>query len=130
MKGYETEQRKRLFSFFMDHPDTHFTIEELSKNIEGISLSAIYRNVSKMIDDGKVRRFQKDGCRKFLYQYIAGGECASHLHLKCNGCGLILHMEQGAAQAIIAAARKSNRFEIDKTATILYGRCTSCKQGS
>lgn len=127
MKGYETVQRRRLFSFFMDHPDTHFTIEELSKSVDGISLSAIYRNISKMLDEGTVRRFQKDGCRKFLYQYIDNGKCAGHLHLKCNICGRILHMEQSAAQAIIAAANKNNRFEIDKTATILYGRCISCE---
>ncbi len=127
MKGYETEQRRRLFSFFLDHPDTHFTIDELSRSVEGISLSAIYRNISKMLDEGTVRRFQKDGCRKFLYQYVAGDECAGHLHLKCNSCGRILHMDQNIAQAIISAAKKNNRFEVDKAATIIYGRCISCE---
>ena len=126
LAGYATEQRKALFSFFTKHPDRHFTIEEIADNICGISVSTTYRNVNKLVEDGIVRRFQKDGQRKFLYQYIGNSECNSHLHLKCNTCGRIFHLDNDAGTTLTSAIKNNYDFEVDKTTTILFGACSSC----
>ena len=120
MREYETEQRKCLRSFFIRHLDRHFTAEELANNIDGISVSTVYRNINQMVEEGIIRRVQKNGQRKFLYQYIGKNECSEHLHLKCNGCGRILHMNNKSAISVLDAVKSNFSFEVDKTATILY----------
>ena len=126
LQGYTTEQRKRLLSFFTKHLDNHFTVDALIKNIDGISPSAIYRNVNQMVDDGQLRRFQKEGQRKFLYQYIGDGECSEHIHLKCNKCDRILHITPELSAAFMSSVKNDYNFELDKSATILFGACSSC----
>ncbi|NLV85590.1 MAG: hypothetical protein GX025_00005 [Clostridiales bacterium] len=126
MQRYETKQRKRLFSFFSENPDRQFTIEELTNSIDDISLSAIYRNVNRMLRDGTIKRFQAEGQRKFLYQYV-GGDCSKHLHLKCNSCGRIIHIEGEKANAVVDSVRESFDFDMDKKATMIIGECSQCK---
>ena len=127
MREYETEQRRRLLSFLREHLDRHFTVEELAENISGVSLSTLYRNINQMVEEGAVRRFQEEGRRKFLYQYVGAEECSGHLHLKCNKCGRILHMNEKAVMAVMDALMDNLDFELDRGATILFGECVSCK---
>lgn len=127
MREYETGQRKRLFSFFSENPDRQFTIEELSKSIADISVSAVYRNVNQMVRDGTVRRFQAEGQRGFIYQYIGCGDCSKHLHLKCSRCGRIIHIEGEQANAVASSVKRTFDFEMDKMATMIIGECSSCR---
>ena len=127
MKEYETKQRKQLTYFFEENPDRQFTVEELVDAIKGVSVSTLYRNVNQMTQEGIVRRFQKNENRKFFYQYIGGGECDGHLHLKCNKCGRILHADDEGARAIAAAVKSSFNFEVDQSATMMFGSCVLCK---
>lgn len=126
MKGYQTEQRKLLISFFTKNPDQQFTISEISERIPDISISAIYRNINSMVTDGALQRFQMEGSRQFLYQYI-GGTCSEHIHLKCNQCGKIVHMDTQSVQAVLDVVKKTTHFNIDKSKTILFGSCKSCE---
>ena len=124
---YETQQRKDLTLFFAAHPAGQFAIGELACQLKGISLSALYRNINRMVAEGVVRRFHSEGQQKFLYQYIGGDECGQHLHLKCNGCGQIVHADYEAAKMITDAVERSTGFAVDKQATILLGSCGFCK---
>lgn len=125
MKRYNTTPRKRLLSFLKAHYDRQFTVEEIAEKVTGISISTIYRNVGKMVEEGSVQRFSIDGSRKFLYQYFDEDNCSRHLHLKCVSCGFIFHVEENLMSAILASAVK-NEFRIDRKKTILYGSCKHC----
>ena len=132
MKKYQTEQRRQLLSFLMEHRDRQFSIEELSKHLCGdgqISVSSIYRNVNAMVKEGAIQRFSKDGSRKFLYQYIGDGDCSCHIHLKCEICGSIFHMDRRAMETVDASVAASVRgFSINRKRTVLYGACGKCKK--
>ena len=130
MRDYETRQRKLLQDFVEKNSDKHFTIEELGKMIAGISVSALYRNVNQMVRGGTLRRFRQEGQRKLLYQYIGLGECSEHLHLKCSKCGMILHVDNDSTNSFVRELRQNLHFELDKTATILFGDCITCKSNS
>lgn len=126
MKEYQTQQRSLLLTFFAENPDIQFTIEELKKQIAGISISAVYRNINQMVAQGQVRRFQKEGSRKFCYQYIGNSACAGHLHMKCNCCGSISHLDTATEQAVQEVLRRSTRFQLDMGKTVLQGFCICC----
>jgi len=123
-----TEQRKQLLTFLKEHRDVQYSIEDIAEQLctgSNISVSAVYRNMNKLVEEGSVARFAREGSRKFLYQYI-DKDCCEHLHLKCNKCGHIFHMEDGFMEIVLLTAVK-NKFVIDKKKSILYGLCESCK---
>jgi len=127
LREYLTEQRKRLVSFFQENYDRQLTVEEIEQTIDGISVSAIYRNINHLVSEGAVRRFQQEGSRKFFYQYIGNGDCISHLHLKCDKCGNIFHMDTKAVEAIVKLVNENSNFYLDRSKTVLFGLCASCK---
>lgn len=126
MKVYQTAQRKRLFGFLVQNPDRQFTVEELAQQLEDISLSAVYRNINRLVADGMVRRFEQEGSRKSLYQYLGDSSCIGHLHLKCEQCESILHVDPQTMETLARAVRQSNGFVLDRGKSILFGSCASC----
>ena len=81
-----------------------------------------------LVEEGLVKRFAKDNSRQFLYQMM-GEHCESHLHLKCAGCGRILHMESRESELLVQQIFKKHRFAVDEKNTIFFGRCQNCAQG-
>lgn len=126
MKEYRTEQRRRLLAFLMDRRDRQFTVEEITQSVNGVSVSAIYRNVNQLVSEGSVKRFQREGSRKFLYQYLGGGDCTAHLHLKCEKCGSMFHLDAELTETLVKLVNRGCYFSLDKSRTILYGSCGAC----
>ncbi len=129
MKKYSTTQRVLLLSFLKSNSEKQFSVDELYAALgdEGISRSAIYRNIDKLSAERVVRRFTDAGGSRSLYQYVGGEECSFHLHLQCKGCGRIIHMDPATSETVVGAALKKNGFHVDKKDTMLLGRCRSCK---
>jgi len=130
MKDYRTGQRKQLLAFLEEHREQPMSAEQIGSMIlsEGgeISLSAVYRNLDRLVQDGLVRRLPAEDGRKALYQLI-GEECAGHLHMQCTGCGNIIHMDDKATRAMHRAAQACGEFSIDRKRTVLYGKCKNCR---
>lgn len=96
MRQYMTAQRKKLAEFLQSNSDYLFFAEEISKYLGGeggMSISAVYRNLDRMVEEGSVHRFVRAETRSFLYQYVGAEPECSHVHLKCVKCGRIFHAE-------------------------------------
>lgn len=126
---YATEQRKLLLDFLKEHRDRQYSVEEIAErlcDVQNISVSSIYRNINIMVAEGSVRRFSVDGSRQFLYQFFGGNDCSTHIHLKCESCGQLFHMDDKAMEEILSSTMRGNDFSIDIRKTILYGLCKNC----
>lgn len=131
MKKYTTEQRKILLSFLEDNPDQQFSVEEIADKVcsdEGISVSSVYRNINAMVAEGVVGRFTRPGLRQHVYQYIGSGKCSSHIHLKCEECGQLFHVDDDTMGEMMSLLQQSNKFNVDIKKTIVYGTCTGCDE--
>lgn len=126
VKEYTTEQRKKLFSFLEQNSDCQFTMEEIRMHLKEISESAVYRNINKLLDEGLIQRFQKDGSRKFVYQYVGDVECSQHIHLQCNSCGTIIHADKQLTNFILESVANDAKFQVDILKTIFIGKCQNC----
>lgn len=128
MRAYATEQRQRLLRFLKEQPDRQLSVEEMAEALqdEGISLSSVYRNIKQMVESGDVVRRAMDGSRKFGYQYVGDAACQSHLHLKCEHCGKLIHADESVSKALADTAVRSGNFHINRKKTVLYGACDSC----
>ena len=94
---YMTSHKKRILDFLIEHKDHHYTIDEiihaLSVGDKKPGKSTVYRQISALLEDGVIRRFEAAGADSFVYQYAVGVGCEHHFHLKCSRCGNLLHME-------------------------------------
>ncbi len=131
MGEYMTQQRRGLLSFFMKNPDKCFTAREVAENLSqsGISISAVYRNLSRLEQDGCIRRIAKKGSRESLYQSMLSHDCRENIHLSCVKCGNTFHMDCKISEQLLNTVSKTDGFEISKDISVLYGVCTNCNGG-
>lgn len=130
MSKYSTKQRKALVDFLNSHIDEQLSAKEIADNLkeQGISLSAVYRNIAELESEGQLKRSSKSGSRKIYYQYTASKHCKNSLHLSCEKCGKTFHMEDSGAGKIIDELKKCNGFNLDKSSTVLFGVCADCNK--
>lgn len=130
MAKYMTKQRKALIGYFEKHVDEPVTAKQIADALadEGISLSAVYRNLSELEEENRVRRIISPDNRESVYQYSDRDVCRGCLHLSCKKCGKVTHMEQDDANALIKTLAKNDSFTVDSNDTVIYGICSDCKK--
>lgn len=128
-KTYKTQGKNKLEAFLSSHPDTHFTVEEICVAVNGDirAKSSIYRNLSGLVADGKVRKFKDEGYSHSVYQYLGEErECRNHFHLKCVECGHLEHLECFMGRQMCEHIKEHHGFFVDSGRSILYGVCAEC----
>lgn len=127
--SYQTAQKAKLAAFFQQHPDKALTVEELSTVLNGeLAKSTLYRLITKLVQDGTVKRFVRGNSRQFVYQAVGCTHAHSHLHMKCTDCGKLYHLEDGASAAILQNILNTSDFAVDEAQTVLFGCCKDCKK--
>lgn len=128
MKAYQTEQKRLLLDFLRRHTATPLSIEEIAAGLQGRGApgkSTVYRLMNQLVEQGQVRRFVRGNSRHFVYQLLACEHCNRHLHLRCERCGQLFHLDDGTSgnmQQLVAAAG----FRLDPGQTTLQGLCQGC----
>lgn len=128
MPKYETKQRKTLITLLCDSADKLLSATDISKALSGISLSAVYRNLSDLEKEGKVQRIAITGSKKVYYRYTSAKECEKHLHLSCSKCGKTFHMNVPDTNSLIDKVLSGSNFKVDSNNTVLYGICGNCRK--
>lgn len=134
MSTYNTEQKKQLIDFMTRHAQTAFSAEQAAQEMESElgenapGKSTVYRLLSRLCDEGKVKRFSQRGERQSYYQIVAGKHCDRHFHLKCTRCGRLLHMSDEESEKLVSEILSASDFLIDRENTVLYGVCAKCAQ--
>ena len=133
MATYNTAGRQRLLEFLESHPDRQYTAEELCAELDTLSAgenitrkSTLYRHLSELCHRGVVRKYRSDTQSSYVYQYVGGGECTRHFHLKCLDCGGLVHLECAVSEELLSHISSHHGFSVDSGRSILYGLCEAC----
>lgn len=128
---YKTKQRDALVNYLEQHMHESLSAGEIAEALaaQDISRSAVYRNLSALEQEGKVRRSARNGSREATYRFAASEACRACLHLSCTKCGKTFHMHTPSADALIRSVERSEGFAIDRAETVLYGVCSDCRTG-
>lgn len=128
---YKTTQRKELYDFLKAHPHRYFTVKQLEEALTGtgseISVSAIYRNLSRLLEMGAVRKVAQKSSRESSYRYIDSDACRNEIHMTCSVCGKIFHMNHTLASYLQEQLVQQNDFQMDRSKTSILGICKDCK---
>lgn len=128
---YNTEKRAEITAFLSKNPNKVFSMEEICAHVspDGSAKSTVYRIISKMTDEGSVKRISDEDGRRAAYQYIGFKTCSEHLHLKCKECGRLIHLDEDMTKMLEDQILTSRSFKIDVGATI-SGKCELCLGGA
>ena len=134
MAQYATEQKKYLIDFLREHREESFTVEEIVCGLQKTdaqkvpATSTVYRLITKLVEEGSVKRFVKGHSRQFLYQIVDREHCRSHLHLRCMDCGKLIHLNEKISEDLLQAIRSTSDFSVDEEETVLMGACATCSE--
>ena len=132
MAEYMTEQKRILKKILEDNADSAYTVEELMEKLSQCSSdripgkSTVYRLITHLTEEGTVKKFLRNGSRKFAYQIVMGEHCDCHLHLKCMECGKLIHLDEDTSDALLGKVRDISNFSVNEEATVLFGECSDC----
>lgn len=128
-KSYQTEQKKQLLQFLKEHKSQQYTIDEIVSRMEGDKVpgkSTVYRLMKQLVDEELVKRSNVGNSRQFTYQLLDGERCSHHLHMQCESCGKLFHLQEQASRQVEGLLNKNNEFALDVGHCILYGTCKTC----
>ena len=131
--GYNTKQREAILNYIVSLENTHVTAAQITRHFEKeavpIGKATIYRHLDKLTENGKLRRYVTDGISGACYQYVGSDDIGdAHLHLKCESCGELLHLECDALEDLERHVFNNHAFQVNTTKTVLYGMCDDCLQ--
>ena len=129
--GYRTKQRELIERFLIEHSDRHLSADDVAAYLREqgspVGKSTVYRCLDLLVEQGSVRRYFLEEGHGACYQYSDGdGRCHEHFHLKCTGCGRLIHVECDYLSEVAAHVLEHHGFTIDNTKTVLYGLCSDC----
>lgn len=124
---YNTEKRAAIEKFLSKKKESAFSIEEICLQIlpDGRGKSTVYRIISEMVKDGSVRKICDPASRRVSYQHLEGKHCSEHLHLKCNECGRLIHLDEETTHELEQRLLSAKKFVLDDS-SMLFGKCESC----
>ncbi len=130
---YQTRQRQVILDFFREHMNECFSAKSLRCALAGEHVSlgeaTVYRTLDLLCKEGSLRRFQADQGGGATYQYATHStDCQHHLHLKCQQCKQLFHLDCSHLHKLSEHLYDSHDFRVSQSDTILYGICKDCAE--
>mgnify|MGYP005757353911 FL=1 len=131
VSGYNTKQKDAIFACLKENASVHLTAEEVYAHLKmdgkSVGKSTVYRQLEALVADGTVKKYVSPDGKGACYQF-ASDACREHYHLKCSGCGALIHTGCSAIKAFADHFYQEHHFKLDMTKTVLYGLCEDCLQ--
>ena len=106
----------------------HPTAEELYtvlKDTVGVtvSLATVYRNLGQLADAGMILRIPVPNSPDRF-----DGTLSPHHHMRCEKCGRVTDIPEGAVPEICSCAAKATGLRITGCGILFHGICRDCEQ--
>lgn len=126
---YKTGKKELILELLSRDADASYTMEEIADAItpDGSGRSTVFRLVSELVSSGCLRRLSDGKTRHCTYQYVGDEHCHRHLHLKCRGCGRLIHLDENTSRAFERKILSVGGFSIEE-GSFLFGTCRECTE--
>lgn len=136
MSGYTTRQRTLVLAYLQRHRGRSFTAGEVHQALNlqlgresAPARSTVFRVMRRLAQEGVVLQLPREGSGVHAYQMDGHGACSDSLHLKCQGCGRLTHLDAAQTRRLADTVRRQFHFDLDPYQSTLYGLCDYCRQG-
>lgn len=132
-KNYNTKCKSLIASFLKKSGDRRVSAADVYNHLLKSGCQAnrttVYRNLEKMTEQGSVIKYKTSDSECALYQMVSEHEhssCHDHLHLQCESCGKIIHLECEFMHMLSEHLLEDHGFVIKCSGSVLLGRCKDC----
>ena len=112
--------------FMVKNPDRIFKASDIAQDLPSVSLSTIYRNLSRLEKAGIVQIVGAEENKELQYRYTGPGRCQAKMHMVCKICGKFFHLDGPALKMLQLSVQRVSGFELDQQQSVLLGRCAGC----
>ena len=96
-----------------------------------VNLTTIYRFLDKLQEEHQVLKYTADKGECAGFQYVGeGNSCEEHLHVKCTGCGRVIHLDCRFMDEIRGHLKDHHNFQLQCNGSSLFGLCEECQKKS
>ncbi len=131
--GYKTNNRAVILEYLTEHASHPVSVSDICAHFSeigmNINVTTVYRYLDKLEAENRVIKYTNSDGRRAVYQYVEEGEsCHHHLHLKCIGCGKIIHLDCTFMNEISRHIEQQHGFHIQCRNSLIYGYCDECRK--
>ena len=106
-----------------DHPTAEEIYDAAVKECPGLSLGTVYRNLTRLVAAGRVRRVSIPGkADRFDHTLV------DHAHAYCTQCGSVADVLPEALPLLQDALREGSGFQVRQMNLVLAGICPQCQK--
>lgn len=122
-----TPQRRLVLQAVVDlgHSTPEEICAQVQRTADGVNASTVYRTLDVLEQIGLVRHTHL-GHGAPTYH---AADDANHVHLVCEGCGVVIDAPVGVADPLVGTLRDAYAFELDVQHFAIYGTCAECAGG-
>lgn len=131
--GYTTKLYSMILEFFTNNHEKALTAGDVFSYVhsqnEKINRATVYRNLDKLISEGKILKYVTDDGK--MASYILRDEthkCGEHFHLQCSECGKVIHLDCGYVDDFIKHISEEHGFDLRCSSSIIFGKCRECSK--
>lgn len=129
-----TRQKAAILHYLQTSQGAHVTAEELAEELRKQELSVgratVYRYLKQLEEEGAIQKYAMPDLSGSCYVYVGEtSSCHRHYHLRCQKCGIILHVDSELPSRFSERMREEHQFIIDECKTVFYGVCGNCAKG-
>jgi Fur family ferric uptake transcriptional regulator len=125
-RGLRWTPQRQTVTAVLAESDGHITGAELVERCRArdatTTPSTVYRTLDLLEEMGLVRHAHGADGREEFHVLPAG----QHGHLHCSACGTTWEIDEERGEAVAAALRAGDGFELDIGHVTLVGRCRRC----
>jgi Fe2+ or Zn2+ uptake regulation protein len=123
MQRRTTNQRLAVYEAIhvLGHSTSDELIEYLNSRGDMVSLATIYRNLSILLEDGKIKKLKLG--TSDVYETVK----EKHYHFQCRGCGKIMDIPTININSV-SLPKELLGNKIDDHDIVLYGYCSECQK--
>lgn len=120
----QSKQRTRILDLLRsteNHPTADWLYEKLKNEFPRLSLGTVYRNLSILTEQGKIKKIRFGSTFDRFEANIK-----PHDHLICESCGKILDFEIPVYEDLELKVKQQTNFTIHHHKIDFYGICAEC----
>lgn len=127
---YKTKQKEAVMQCIIAAEGEHITADEIIRRLSfqrtPVGKATVYRCLQTLCADGVIRKYVAEG-EPACYQYACEHRRCEKLHLKCDGCGELLHADSASMYEAAKKLMSAHGFAVDESKTVIYGKCRKCR---
>lgn len=119
---YRTKQKEMILNLLKEY-HKEFTVKEIHEKLD-CGLTTVYRLVDSLTEEGQIKKIINGN--NVYYQYLDTCDEENHFYLKCDCCGLLIHIDCDCILDLQDHILNEHEFKFASKNIIINGICKNC----